>query len=115
MRRGLCAAGEAVMFGQDGKSTAGSCATVALTLTLRAQLFHILYKQHNAFPTHRINARQLHADVDHHDGDHLPAHTAVHEQAAHRQRLDGGQRALLLLHLLDLRLDVSFAAKPLQR
>lgn len=41
--------------------------------------------------THGIDARQLHADVDHSNSDDLPAHAAVLEQTTDREGLDGGQ------------------------
>lgn len=66
------------------------------------------------FNTHCINAGELHADVDHRNGDKLPADATVREQAANRDCLDRGQGPQLLLHLLDLRLDVSLIAVPLQ-
>lgn len=66
------------------------------------------------YRTHCINARQLHADVDHGDGDDLPADAGVRQQVTNGDGLHGGQGALLLLHLLHLRLDVSFRPVPLQ-
>lgn len=66
------------------------------------------------FNTHCVDARELHADVDHRNGDELPANAAVGEQATNRDRLDGGQGPLFLLHLLNLCLDVFLGAVPLQ-
>lgn len=66
------------------------------------------------FSTYCVDTGQLHADVDHRDGDDLPADAAVYEQAPDGDRVDGRQRALLLLHLLHLRLDVFIPAVPLQ-
>lgn len=113
--------------GADGRSTAGNCSSRcshSLIISAQCVFAHPKCKHthsqrqkrqqsHNASSTHRINARQLHADVDDHDGDDLPADTAVHEQAPDRNGLDGGQRALLLLHLLNLCLDISFCTVPL--
>lgn len=64
--------------------------------------------------SHRINAGELHANVDHCNGDELPADATVCEQLTNGNGLDGGQRAQLLLHLLHLRLDVALIAVPLQ-
>lgn len=70
-------------------------------------------KKNNAFRTYCVNAGQLHADVEHRNGDDLPADGAVREQAANRDSLNGGQRALFLPHLFNLFLDVTFRTVPL--
>lgn len=111
---------------KDGRSPAGNSRTIrSPSHIITAQLLHIQNvtihthinkrwkKQHNSSPTHGINPRQLHADVDHCNSEDLPADTAVHEEAADREGLHGGQRALLLLHLFNLSLNVSFSTEPL--
>lgn len=62
-----------------------------------------------------INARQLHADVDDHHTEHLPANSVIQQELPHRQCLQRRQGTLLLLHLLDLCLDVTLGSVPLQR
>lgn len=64
--------------------------------------------------TYCINAGQLHADVDDDHGEDLPAHGAVKQERPHRHCVHGGEGSLLLLHFLDLRLDVAFGPVPLQ-
>lgn len=61
-----------------------------------------------------INTRQLHADVDDHHTEHLPADCVVQQQFPYWQCLHWWQRALLLLHLFNLSLDVTFGSVPLQ-
>lgn len=105
-----------VMCGRMRGAQLGSAASSAPTFKSGARLLQIQNdkKKKSSRGPHRVNARQLHADVDHHDGEDLPADTAVCEQTADRQGLDRGERALLLLHLLHLSLDVPFFTEPLQ-
>lgn len=98
------------MYGQTTGVQWGSAASRAPGFILSAVVANSNTKTSRG--SHRVDARQLHADVDHHDGEDLPADTSVCEQTPDGESLDGGQGALLFLHLLHLSLDVPLFTEP---